>query len=712
MKFRCVNTRTPQTTIALIAFVCVLSSPISAFAQNASGKKVFRGQEIVISFPLYTDQMSSASSARAEDLVLPDQANLAQSLDNGSLGVVSTSVGLLSDGPTEAVTPDEAEITATCDALKAANPGINFRCEPNYILETNLTPNDSLYSSLWGMLSIRAPSAWDISTGTATVTVAVIDTGIEYTHPDLAGNIAVNAGETPGNGIDDDRNGFVDDYYGYDFVNSDGDPMDDHFHGTHCAGTIGARGNNSLGVAGVAWNVKLMPVKVLSATGSGSTAGVAAGMNYAVKRGVKILSMSLGGSGYSQTLEDAIINAKNNGVLVVAAAGNSAVNTDISPSYPASSAQDNVISVAASTNTDTLASFSNWGPTSVDLAAPGQSILSTYLSGQYATASGTSMATPHVAGMAALIKSIKPDLTYAQIKSVLLTTVDPLTSLSGKMVSGGRANIYSALLKAQTINTTPTATPTATVTPTVTATWTVTQTPTVTPTRTATATPTRTPTPTVTNTVTVTPTVTPTSTSTRTPTVTPTRTATATPTMTPTVTRTPTVTPTRTPTATPTRTPTVTPTFTRTPGPIATPAYTITPTFTPTRTPTMTPTRTPTATATATPTATPIRAVTPAPVVQPTAQPDLGQPADGVNQLSVSIERTRTRAYVFGEITDENDQPLDDATITLTCGGATVGTKKSDSDGYYEFRMKRPSKPIVCFTYDSDGNRSRRVRIR
>ena len=209
---------------------------------------------------------------------------------------------------------------------------------------------------------IQAPQAWDITTGSSNVVVAVIDTGIDYTHPDLTDNISTNPGEIRGNGVDDDGNGFVDDYYGYDFINGDSDPMDDHFHGSHCAGTIGGRGDNGRGVAGVNWTVKLMPVKVLDSYGSGTLAAVAAGMNYAVKRGVKIMSMSLGTTGYSATLENAIINAKNAGVLVVAAAGNSSQNTDISPNYPSASAQDNVIAVAASNSTDTLAYFSNWGP--------------------------------------------------------------------------------------------------------------------------------------------------------------------------------------------------------------------------------------------------------------------------------------------------------------------------------------------------------------
>ena len=741
-----------KVAVAILTLaILTVAIPSTTTAQSTPTNQVFRGQEVLVSFAPKTGEMGNFFSATTDNITIPDSAQLTQTFDNGSVGVLSTSMQAFSSSTEEVVEANEAEISALCDELHRSNPDVELRCEPNYVVRSEITPNDTQFASLWGMLSIQAPNAWDVTTGSPSVTVAVVDTGIEYTHPDLSENIATNSGEIPSNGIDDDRNGFIDDYFGYDFINNDGNPMDDHFHGTHCAGTVGARGNNAKGVAGVAWNVKLLPVKVLSASGSGSYASVIGGINYAVKRGVKVLSMSLGGGSYSQALEDAIITARQNGVLIVAAAGNSARNTDISPSYPASSTQDNVLSVAATASGDVLASFSNWGPTSVDVAAPGVNILSTYLGGQYAWASGTSMATPHVAGMAAMVLSVNPSLSYAQVKSILLGTVDPIASLSGKMVSGGRVNLKNAVAKALQPNATPTSAPSVTVTATATPTKSATQTPTkvptilatatitATPTRTPTATVTRTPTPTPTRTPTVTPTrtatATPTRTPTRTPTATPTRTPTATPTRTPTVTptKTPTATPTRTSTATPTRTPTRTPTATPTRTPTAVPTKTSTPSYTATARPTNTSTPRPTSTATPTPTWTPTPqptltftptatwTPTPLPVAQPTTAPDA--PAEAptatptpiptpLTKLTVFTSRTGGKVFVYGEISSANKTPLGATSVNLLCGGRVAGTKASDSDGYFEFKFKRPTKAVQCWAQDATGATSRRVRVR
>jgi subtilisin family serine protease len=349
----------------------------------------------------------------------------------------------------------------------AKNRNVPVICEANTLFSASAVPNDPSYNVLYGMTRIQASAAWDISTGSKNVVVAVIDTGVQYTHPDLSANIAVNSGETPNNGVDDDRNGYTDDYYGYDFINNDGNPMDDHYHGTHCAGTVGAKGNNGVGVAGVAWNVSILPVKVLDGYGSGTLASVAAGINYATARGAKILSMSLGGGSSSTTLENAISAARQSGVMIVAAAGNSGLNTDYYPSYPASSPQDNVVAVAATDSSDTKASWSNYGPASVDVAAPGVSIYSTLLGNSYDYLSGTSMATPHVAGMVAVLRSINANLTYLQIKDILIQTSDPVSSLNGKIVSNGRVNLYKAALAAQNGATpSPTPTPTPPVDPT------------------------------------------------------------------------------------------------------------------------------------------------------------------------------------------------------------------------------------------------------
>ena len=518
--------------IALLAGLLVLLfSPASAQSRSSVDthpKKVLRGQEIVVSFPSMSGGFSTRASAKISRLTAGSGTRLARSLSEDRLGVFSSSATLGVQG-TEQVEITAASVQAMCASIRAANAGVDITCEANSLVAANITPNDTQYGALYGMTKISANLAWDISTGSTSSVVAIIDTGIDYTHPDLVDNIATNSREIPNNGVDDDANGYIDDYYGYDFVNNDSNPLDDHFHGTHCAGTVGAKGNNSRGVTGVNWTVKLMPIKVLNASGSGTLASVAAGMNYAVKRGVKIMSMSLGTPSYSSTLENAIINARNSGVLVVAAAGNSSQDTDLYPQYPSALPQDNVLAIAASNPSDALAYFSNYGATTVDLAAPGDSILSTYLGGQYAYASGTSMATPHVAGMAALLLAVNPHLSYSSIKSILIGTVDPIPSMSGKLVSGGRANLFKAVVQAQT-GQTPTPLPTASAT--------------VTPTRTATSTPI--------------------STETITPTWTPTQQATATPP--------PTSTPTKAPTIAPTAIPTMTDTPAPTPPAMDTPA--------------------------------------------------------------------------------------------------------------------------------------------
>ncbi len=524
--------RRPVCFLALtVSAMIALIFPYSHFAlaqtqSNTRGgtARVFRGEEVVVSFPTLGKGFSARSSAKVTNLKPGVGTRLSKSLSQGQLGVFSSSakIGTRATGPVEI---KRSDIDKICASIRAANRGVELTCEANSIVDANIVPNDTQYAALYGMTRISSPSAWDISTGSTNFTVAVVDTGIDYNHPDLVDNIATNSKEVPNNGVDDDGNGYIDDYYGYDFSNNDSNPIDDHYHGTHCAGTVGAKGNNGRGVAGVAWTVKLLPVKVLNSSGSGTSASVAAGITYAVRRGAKVVSLSLGSPSYSSTIENAIITARNAGVLVVAAAGNDSQNTDVYPNYPSALTQDNILAVAASTSSDSFAYFSNYGATSVDLAAPGDSILSTYISGQYAYASGTSMATPHVAGMAALLLAVNPNLSYSSIRSILIGTVDPIPSMAGKLVSGGRANLYKAVLQAQS-GQTPTPVATVTATPTFT--------------RTPTATPTRTPTSSVTNTPTPIPTWTPTRIATSTPMPTATIAPTRTPTIQPTSTATPT----------------------------------------------------------------------------------------------------------------------------------------------------------------------------
>lgn len=325
--------------------------------------------------------------------------------------------------------------------------------QPNYIYSINLTPNDPSYSQLYGMTKISAPTAWDTTTGSSEIVVAVIDTGINYNHVDLSANMWRNPGEIAGNNIDDDRNGFVDDVYGYDFIYGDSDPIGDNTHGTHTAGTIGATGNNSIGVVGVNWNVRLMALKTHASDGNSNAAAVIGAFQYATmmkNRGVniRVTSNSWSGApeapGYDQALKDAIDAAGDAGILNVFAAGNGARNIDPSPEYPASYNSPSILSIAASDSNDNKAGFSNFGVNSVDLAAPGVSILSTTISG-YGNLSGTSMATPHTAGAAALLAAANPSLSMPSLKATLMNTVDTLPQWTANVQTGGRLNVARAI---------------------------------------------------------------------------------------------------------------------------------------------------------------------------------------------------------------------------------------------------------------------------
>jgi len=334
--------------------------------------------------------------------------------------------------------------------------------QPNYQLHALATlPNDPMFDNLWGMhnigqtggtvdADIDAPEAWDIATGSADIIVAVIDTGIDYTHPDLAANMWINQAEFDGTpGFDDDGNGYVDDIYGYDFCNYDGDPWDDHYHGTHCAGTIGAIGDNGQGVTGICWNVKLMAVKFLDAAGDGWTSDAINAVEYSMQMGAKLSSNSWGGGDYNQALKDAINAAGAAGMLFVAAAGNDyGLNNDIYPHYPSSYDCESIVAVLSTDDEDDMSYFSNYGFASVDLGAPGTNILSCEPSNQYQYLNGTSMATPHVAGACSLLWSINPWLSNEEVKNIILDTVDE--TLPGLCVSQGRLNLYRTLEQTST----------------------------------------------------------------------------------------------------------------------------------------------------------------------------------------------------------------------------------------------------------------------
>ena len=375
-------------------------------------------------------------------------------VDGGS-GIVSSAVAssLNTQIGAQEITPEQdfdvpgmqvVEIPGTTSMTDAiahyeGNPLVKY-AEPNYILsiaESQTIPDDPYFPLQWGLYNssfggnttsnatdtvradIYAPEAWNVTTGSSDIIVAVIDTGVDYTHEDLKGNL-----------LD-----------GYDFVNDDADPMDDNGHGTHCTGIIGAVTNNGIGISGVSWNSKILPIKAFDINGNSNVATLISSISYARESGAQVISCSWGGSNYSAALKDAI---EETPALFVCSAGNSGVDTDIYPQYPASYVSPNIISVGATDSSDNLSSFSNYGASSVDLMAPGVEIFSTIPNG-YGNMSGTSMAAPFVSGTAALVQGQKFDYSPTQIKNIILDAVDTRLWLSGTCATGGRLNAYNAV---------------------------------------------------------------------------------------------------------------------------------------------------------------------------------------------------------------------------------------------------------------------------
>ena len=300
-----------------------------------------------------------------------------------------------------------------------------------------------------GHTDIDAPEAWTRTTGSRTgPIIAVLDTGVDTDHPDLKDNIWTNTGEIPGNGKDDDNNGVIDDVHGYNAYYKNGDPDDKDSHGTHCAGTIGAVGNNGRGVVGVNWQTRIMPIKIFNDNKKPKTSrsAILRGISYATRHGARITSNSWGGGGRSFSIRRAFSNSS---AFHVMAAGNDSKNNDEKSYYPASYDMDNSISVASITRSGALSSFSNYGKDEVDLAAPGSSIYSTTPGGRYGYKSGTSMATPHVSGVAGLAATLNPDLSNTELKQILMDSVDEADNLTDKVVSGGRLNADKTLQEAE-----------------------------------------------------------------------------------------------------------------------------------------------------------------------------------------------------------------------------------------------------------------------
>ncbi len=421
----------------------VLNAELPEIEQN------FEIDEPVVSEEEELEFVPNQVIVKFKDNVSTTDINTLQSnLDAEVLGTIPTLGMQLWEMP-------ETEI-ANVMATYSADPNIEY-IVPNYKRELAQTfPDDSSFDQLWGLhntgqtggtndADIDTPEAWDITTGSSNnVVVGVIDTGIDYTHPDLAANIWTNPGEIPDNGEDDDGNGYVDDVHGYDFSDLDSDPMDVDGHGSHVAGTIGAVGDNNEGVVGVNWSPQLMAIKIFP---NAFDFNIIQAIEYTANMGVPITNNSWGGGPPSQALEDAIAYAGEAGQLFVAAAGNYSNDNDGFAFYPASYDLENILSVAATDHNDELADFSNYGATTVDLGAPGVDVYSTVPYGDgYDTYSGTSMASPHVVGAASLLLSENPDLDPVQLKNQLMVSADPIPALDGLTVSGGRLNAYQALV--------------------------------------------------------------------------------------------------------------------------------------------------------------------------------------------------------------------------------------------------------------------------
>jgi thermitase len=419
--------------------------------------------EVIVHFKPGTSVETIESIAAQHNDVVEDEIESV----NG-LAVIEDEDGL--DAETVA-----AQYRAMTDLVDYAEPNYDINLDPEALtspatmyrdgVAQNNLPNDPQFTDQWSLentgqrggkskADISAIQAWKKTKGSDDVVIAVLDTGVDYAHPDLAKNIWTRPANVPK--YTDDDLGELDDVHGYSAFQDDGDaenksdPMDDNGHGTHCAGIIGAEGDNNFGITGINWHVKIMPLKFMDANGSGTTKDAIEAINYVIDRkqhgvNVRIISASWGSTMKSRALEDVIKKAGEEGILFVAAAGNSSDDSDRRPHFPAGYNLPNVISVAALDRNDQLASFSNYGAKSVFIAAPGKEILSTWLNGEFREASGTSMATPEVAGVAALVLSVNQKMTVKELRERLGNSADKLDSLKGKVATGGRINAAKAV---------------------------------------------------------------------------------------------------------------------------------------------------------------------------------------------------------------------------------------------------------------------------
>ncbi|MGI8659956.1 MAG: S8 family peptidase [Thermoleophilaceae bacterium] len=436
--------RTPAV-LSLVLALASLSAGSAPLASAASSEPAAAPGELIVRFAPAADAGDRATARVEADVDLERALPL-------------PGVQLVKVEPGQSVPAATAELERSAEVVYA---------EPNFIRRLHTVPNDPLFPNLYGLQNsgqavdgasgtsdadIDAPEAWDITTGSAQATVAVVDSGVDLAHPDLSSRIWRNPGESGGgresNGVDDDANGLTDDWRGWDWVADDNLPADENNHGTHVSGTIAASGNDGVGVTGVSWNSRVMPLRMLDAGGSGNVADLVSAYRYAGRKGAQVVNASLGGSGFSRAELDAIDAAP--GTLFVVAAGNGGADgvgddVDTAPEYPCAYAAANIVCVAASDQNDGLARFSNFGAVSVDLAAPGVRTLSTVPGGGYRYFRGTSMATPHAAGAAALIWSLVPGASVTGVRAALLGGTDAKSAFTAKTATGGRLNARRSL---------------------------------------------------------------------------------------------------------------------------------------------------------------------------------------------------------------------------------------------------------------------------
>ena len=412
--------------LALLLMASSLLTQSSGWEPSGSMVTVFLPShapgEVLIGLQDISDR--AAMNTLANEVAASSEANVLEMIP--ALGIIRLSV-------------PESHLAQRITRLQA-DPRVAW-AEPNYLVYPDFVPNDPLYDSTQkGYLSrLQVERAWDVTTGRSDIVIAVLDTGVEMSHPDLATGIWTNPGEIPGNGLDDDGNGFVDDVHGWDFADEDNDPSDDYWHGTHVAGIAAARTNNATGIAGMAGSATIMPVDVFRG-GIGTYADLIQAIVYAADNGAEVINMSLGALSYSRGEEAAVDYAWERGVVLVAAAGN---NGNDAWHYPAAHAH--VIGVAATDSYDRRASFSSFGPF-VAVSAPGVAVISSTLGNRYGLGSGTSMATPHVSGLAALILSRNPTLTNEEVRAIIESTADDLGALGWDPFYGfGRINAARAL---------------------------------------------------------------------------------------------------------------------------------------------------------------------------------------------------------------------------------------------------------------------------